>query len=96
MDNAHSFNVIGRICLFYTQIAEFYGATEGNSNIVNMDQIPGAVGFTSRIAPWAYPVSLIRVDEDSREVIRGPDGLCVTAQPGNDPLNALEHMQEWI
>lgn len=64
------------------QIAEFYGATEGNSNIVNMDQIPGAVGFTSRIAPWAYPVSLIRVDEDSREVIRGPDGLCVTAQPG--------------
>lgn len=64
------------------QIAEFYGATEGNSNIVNMEQVPGSVGFTSRIAPWAYPISLIRVDEDTREVIRGPDGLCILAQPG--------------
>ncbi|PIK45237.1 putative long-chain fatty acid transport protein 4-like [Apostichopus japonicus] len=64
------------------QIAEFYGATEGNSNIVNMDQVPGAVGFTSRIVPWAYPVSLVRVDEDTGEIIRGSNGLCIQANPG--------------
>ena len=42
-------------------IGEFYGATEGNSNVLNIDSKPGSVGFTSVLLPAVYPVSLIRL-----------------------------------
>ncbi|XP_072015110.1 long-chain fatty acid transport protein 1-like [Amphiura filiformis] len=64
------------------KIAEFYGATEGNSNVVNMDGRVGAIGFNSRILPSFYPVSLIKVDEDTGEVIRDSNGLCIACKPG--------------
>ncbi|XP_077986704.1 long-chain fatty acid transport protein 4-like [Glandiceps talaboti] len=65
------------------QIAEFYGSTEGNANIVNIDGKPGAVGFNSRIVPWAYPIKLVLVDEDSGELVRDPrTGLCQQCEPG--------------
>ncbi|XP_046376251.2 long-chain fatty acid transport protein 4-like [Haliotis rufescens] len=63
-------------------MGEFYGATEGNCNIVNFENKVGAVGFTTRIAPFLYPVTLIRVDEDSGEPLRDRHGMCVHAQPG--------------
>lgn len=63
------------------QIAEFYGATEGNANIINFDGRVGAVGFVSLIAPAVYPVALIKVDQDTGEPIRGPDGLCIRCKP---------------
>ncbi|XP_046441081.1 long-chain fatty acid transport protein 1-like isoform X1 [Daphnia pulex] len=62
------------------QIAEFYGATEGNANIINFDGTVGAVGFVSMIAPSVYPVALIKVTEDG-EPIRGEDGLCIRCKP---------------
>jgi len=65
------------------KIAEFYGATEGNANIINFDGTIGAVGFVSLIAPSVYPVGLIRVTEtDDPEPIRGPNGLCIPCKPG--------------
>ncbi|KAJ8672520.1 hypothetical protein QAD02_003779 [Eretmocerus hayati] len=64
------------------QIGEFYGATEGNSNLVNIDNRIGAVGFVPRFAGSLYPVALVRVDESTGEPIRGPDGLCILCQPG--------------
>ncbi|KZS18456.1 Bile acyl-CoA synthetase [Daphnia magna] len=63
-------------------IAEFYGATEGNANIINFDGRVGAVGFVSMIAPSIYPVALIKVTEDTGEPIRGEDGLCIRCKPG--------------
>ncbi|XP_065580779.1 long-chain fatty acid transport protein 4-like isoform X2 [Artemia franciscana] len=63
-------------------IAEFYGATEGNANIINTDGKIGAVGFVSVINPEVYPVSLIKVDEYTGEPIRRKDGLCTRCQPG--------------
>ncbi|XP_032779138.2 long-chain fatty acid transport protein 4 isoform X1 [Daphnia magna] len=63
-------------------IAEFYGATEGNANIINFDGRVGAVGFVSMIAPSVYPVALIKVNEDTGEPIRGEDGLCIRCKPG--------------
>lgn len=65
-------------------VAEFYGATEGNANIVNVDNTVGAIGFVSRILPSVYPISIVRADPDSGEPIRGPDGLCQTCNP-NEP-----------
>ena len=62
-------------------IGEFYGATEGNSNVLNIDSKPGSVGFTSVLLPFVYPVSLIRVDEEG-ELIRADSGLCIACRPG--------------
>jgi len=62
-------------------IGEFYGATEGNSNVLNIDSKPGSVGFTSVLLPFVYPVSLIRVDEEG-ELVRAKSGLCVPCKPG--------------
>lgn len=43
----------------------------------------GACGFNSRILPYVYPISLVRVDEDSMELVRDSQGLCVPCRPGN-------------
>ncbi|XP_053980372.1 long-chain fatty acid transport protein 4 [Hylaeus volcanicus] len=64
------------------QIGEFYGATEGNSNLVNIDNTIGAVGFVPLYAGSFYPVGLLKVDEETGEPVRGPDGLCVRCKPG--------------
>ncbi|KAK0172575.1 hypothetical protein PV328_005877 [Microctonus aethiopoides] len=64
-------------------VAEFYGATEGNANIVNMDNTVGAIGFVSRIIPTVYPISIIKVDSDG-EPIRNAKGLCQECKP-NEP-----------
>ncbi|KAL7295311.1 hypothetical protein TKK_0011343 [Trichogramma kaykai] len=64
------------------QIGEFYGATEGNSNLVNIDNMIGAVGFVPRYAGSLYPVALLKVNEVTGEPIRGPDGLCIICEPG--------------
>ncbi|CAL7934303.1 unnamed protein product [Xylocopa violacea] len=65
------------------QIGEFYGATEGNSNLVNIDNKVGAVGFVPLYAGSLYPVTLIRVDEETGEPMRGPNGLCIRCKPGD-------------
>ncbi|XP_055634949.1 long-chain fatty acid transport protein 4 isoform X2 [Toxorhynchites rutilus septentrionalis] len=66
------------------RVAEFYGATEGNANIVNLDNTVGAIGFVSRIIPSIYPISIIRADPATGEPIRGKNGLCQLCQP-NEP-----------
>ncbi|XP_023324091.1 long-chain fatty acid transport protein 4 [Eurytemora carolleeae] len=62
-------------------IGEFYGATEGNSNVLNIDSKPGSVGFTSVLFPSVYPVSIIRVDQEGNPV-RDERGLCIRCNPG--------------
>lgn len=66
-----------------------------------MDNKEGACGFISQIAPFLYPATLVRVDEQTGEPIRNSDGLCVRAKPGetgefvgkiieNDPSRAFD------
>ncbi|KAL0277432.1 UNVERIFIED_CONTAM: hypothetical protein PYX00_004716 [Menopon gallinae] len=64
------------------QIGEFYGATEGISNLINIDSRVGAVGFLPRIAHSLYPVSLIKVNQETEEPIRNAKGYCISCQPG--------------
>ncbi|XP_015428831.1 PREDICTED: long-chain fatty acid transport protein 4-like, partial [Dufourea novaeangliae] len=64
-------------------VAEFYGATEGNANIVNTDNTVGAIGFISRIIPSVYPISIIKANTDG-EPIRNAKGLCQVCEP-NEP-----------
>ncbi|GFS03074.1 long-chain fatty acid transport protein 4 [Elysia marginata] len=63
-------------------IGEFYGATEGNCNIVNFENKVGAVGFTTRIAPFLYPITLVKVDPSTNNIVRDSSGVCVLAKPG--------------
>lgn len=59
-------------------IGEFYGATESNASITNIDNKCGAVGFISLIMKSAYPIYLIKMNEDMQEPIRDPKtGLCI-------------------
>lgn len=66
------------------KVAEFYGATEGNANIVNVDNTVGAIGFVSRIIPSVYPISIIKVDPQTGEPLRDARGLCMLCEP-NEP-----------
>ncbi|XP_065353304.1 long-chain fatty acid transport protein 4 [Cloeon dipterum] len=83
-----------------SRISEFYGATEGNANIINPDNTVGVIGFVSRIFPSVYPISIIRVDPETGDVIRDSNGLCIPCKPGepgvfigkiipNDPIRAF-------
>ncbi|XP_021704718.1 long-chain fatty acid transport protein 4 [Aedes aegypti] len=64
------------------QICEFYGSTEGNSNLMNLDNTVGAVGFVPAFARTFYPVTLVRCEEETGEIIRDPDGFCIRCKPG--------------
>ena len=48
---------------------EFYGATEGNANMINTVGRVGAVGFNSVIFPWILSGRLIKVDKDTGRYI---------------------------
>ncbi|KAH8326981.1 hypothetical protein KR074_000063 [Drosophila pseudoananassae] len=58
------------------KVGEFYGATEGNANIMNNDSTVGAIGFISRILPQIYPISIIKADPHTGEPLRNEKGLC--------------------
>ncbi|CAL8330762.1 unnamed protein product [Lota lota] len=64
------------------RVGEFYGATECNCSLINIDGKVGACGFISRILPNFYPVRLVRVQMDSMDLIRNPQGLCIPCNPG--------------
>lgn len=63
-------------------ISEIYGATEGNSNIINFANKVGSVGFVPRFAGKAYPAKLIRCDQITGEPIRDVNGKCIETEPG--------------
>ncbi|XP_023020391.2 fatty acid transport protein 1 isoform X2 [Leptinotarsa decemlineata] len=67
-----------------SNVREFYGATEGNANIVNIDNTVGSIGFVSRIIPSVYPISIIKVDPYTGEPVRDAKGLCMPCKP-NEP-----------
>ncbi|OZC04825.1 long-chain-acyl-CoA synthetase family protein [Onchocerca flexuosa] len=66
------------------KIGEFYGSTEGNSSIVNIDNHIGACGFipVHPFVKYLYPVRLLKINDDTGELIRTKDGFCVACKPG--------------
>jgi fatty-acyl-CoA synthase len=61
------------------EIIEFYGATEGNVAMLNLD---GKVGSVGKRPPAIAPTPrLARYDVDADEHIRGADGLCIECEP---------------
>nr|XP_014334337.1 PREDICTED: long-chain fatty acid transport protein 1 [Bos mutus] len=68
------------------QIGEFYGATECNCSIANMDGKVGACDSNRRILPHVYPIRLVKVNEDTMELLRDAQGLCIPCQTGEPGL----------
>jgi fatty-acyl-CoA synthase len=64
------------------EILEFYGSTEGNVSMFNFDGRVGAIGRAPRYLRSHFNVRLIRFDVETEEPIRGPNGLCIEAKPG--------------
>lgn len=42
----------------------------------------GSCGFNSRILPNVYPIRLVKVNEDTMELLRDAQGLCIPCQTG--------------
>lgn len=64
------------------RILEFYGATEGNVALLNFDGTVGAIG---RVPGWAknkFNVDIVKFDTETEMPVRGPDGFCIRAEPG--------------
>ncbi|XP_059061297.1 long-chain fatty acid transport protein 1 [Achroia grisella] len=63
------------------RVMEFYGATEGNSNLVNLDSKVGAIGFLSRLVSSIYPLILVKCDEITGDIFRDSNGKCISCGP---------------
>ena len=63
------------------RIMEFYGATEGNVGLLNLDSKPGAIGRIPPFLAFRFNVELVKFDMDSEAPVRGEDGLCVKCGP---------------
>ena len=82
------------------QILEFYGATEGYSYGINLISEPGFVGYLPISLKHFRPLRIIyylnfvaRLDSETGEPIRSPDGLCVSCAP-NEPGEILGFIKE--
>jgi fatty-acyl-CoA synthase len=64
------------------KIIEFYGATEGNVALMNLDGKVGAIGRLPGIVRGVMGVALIRYDVAKDEHERGPKGFCIPCKPG--------------
>ncbi|XP_047131107.1 long-chain fatty acid transport protein 1 isoform X1 [Hydra vulgaris] len=81
-------------------IGECYASTEGNANMINIDNRVGAVGFNSVIAPGFYPIRLVKVNEETEEILRDNEGMAIACLPGeegelvgkvrNDPVHQFD------
>ncbi|HET6970426.1 MAG TPA: long-chain-acyl-CoA synthetase [Phenylobacterium sp.] len=63
-------------------ILEFYGSTEGNVSMFNFDGKEGAIGRAPRWLRNRFNIRLVQFDVEAESVVRGMDGLCIEAGPG--------------
>jgi fatty-acyl-CoA synthase len=62
-------------------IIEFYGATEGNVALVNLDGKIGSVGRIPNYMRNVLKTRLVQFNIEKEEPIRGADGFCVESKP---------------
>lgn len=63
-------------------IIEFYGSTEGNVSLFNLDGHPGAIGRVPGYLKSQFNIRLVRFDVEKEEPERRPNGLCYECRPG--------------
>lgn len=69
-----------------SKIGEFYGSTEGNVAVFNIDNTPGACGFVSIIIPKLLPYRFVKVHPVTGELLRDDNGLAIPANAGEPGL----------
>lgn len=60
-------------------VIEFYGATEGNVSLINLDGPVGAVGRVPKYLKFKFNCEIIRYDVETNTNLRSSDGFCVMA-----------------
>ena len=60
-------------------VIEFYGATEGNASLMNVDGKMGAVGRVPNYLKSKFNLDIIRYDVETAINVRGSDGFCIRA-----------------
>jgi len=63
------------------QVVEFYGATEGNVSLINIDGPVGAVGRVPGYLSSKFNCDIIRYDIETETNPRGADGFCIRTDP---------------
>ncbi|MGB0921623.1 MAG: long-chain-acyl-CoA synthetase [Alphaproteobacteria bacterium] len=63
-------------------IIEFYGATEGNVILTNLEGKKGTIGRMPGYLRKAAGMTCVKFDVETDDVVRGPDGLCIECKPG--------------
>jgi fatty-acyl-CoA synthase len=63
-------------------ILEFYAATEANFSLYNVDEEPGSLGRIPSFLAHRFPIKLIKIDPETLLPLRGDDGFCIAAKPG--------------
>jgi fatty-acyl-CoA synthase len=64
------------------RIIEFYASTEGSFSLYNCDGKIGAMGRVPAYLAHRFPVHLIKVDAQSGDALRDPDGFCIRCGTG--------------
>ena len=64
------------------RVLEFYGSTEGNVSVFNFDGKMGAIGRVPGFLKRQINIRLVEFDLDTELPVRGSDGLCRLARPG--------------
>jgi fatty-acyl-CoA synthase len=64
------------------QIIEFYGSTEGNVSLFNLDEKPGAIGRVPNLVKSRINIRLVPFDIEKEEPIREANGFCRVCRPG--------------
>jgi len=64
------------------RVMEFYGATEGNVGLINLDSKPGAIGRVPPHLAKRFNIKLVRFDTEKEEVIRNAQGRAIACEPG--------------
>jgi fatty-acyl-CoA synthase len=63
------------------KILEFYGATEGNVSLVNVEGEAGAIGRIPPFLAHRFPAALVKPDAESESPARDARGFCVRCGP---------------
>jgi fatty-acyl-CoA synthase len=70
------------------KVHEFYAATEGNANMVNLDGTLGAVGQLNLLTRFVYNTILVKWDPLTEQPVRDAKGFCIECDV-NEPGEML-------